>query len=85
MTTCPLCGKPLAQYHDLLTCENDRCCMSQVEMVSENWWRRLARQVARLRKDSRKPSECKHYVCWVLSVDGKCCPCPKWARKRGGE
>lgn len=59
-----------------------------------DWWRRLARQVAKLTKDKRKPEECARrsychnlkqpFITEELDIVG-CCPCAAWKGKGKGK
>jgi RecB family exonuclease len=81
---CPLCGKELYIDCKLATCTNNKCAIGlELEDTGMAFWRRLARQVKKLKADKRKPEECVRFCETECAyTDGTCVgPCAAWKGK----
>lgn len=91
---CPLCGAKLRNdpmVDSGVYCPTDQeICAAAGFVRHQNWWSRLAEQVADLEADVRMPDECRYFddCAGITSVCGrnvKCCPCAAWTKKKGAE
>lgn len=89
MTRCPLCGAKLLEtlYYAEFNHSYHKTCALRNATMTLDYWRRLARQVKRLTRDKRKPSECRWHRdnnsmgCRIQEEYIRACPCAAWRRK----